>query len=87
MAKEEMNPQAAMFVLRTFDGLINTSMLLKKNKEGGDTSPEMNILLTDFHNAVDLACEALALMQDSYVDIEEEGGHNDGRGKTGSGDN
>ena len=86
MAKEEMNPQQAMFVLRTFNGLINTSLLLKKDKDGEEMSSEMKSIMSRFNDAVDLACEALALMSDNYVDIEE-GGHNDGRGKTGSGDN
>lgn len=84
MAKEEMNPVQAMFVLRTVDGLMNTSLML--NRDGNKTSPELKMLFSQLHSAVDLACEALAVMNDSYIDIEK-GGKDDGRGKTSSGDN
>ena len=84
MAKEEMNPVQAMFVLRTFDGLMQTSKMLNKNSE--KKSPELDMLFSQMHSAVDLACEALAVMNDSYIDIEK-GGNDDGRGKTSSGDN
>ena len=84
MAKEEMNPVQAMFVLRTIDGLMNTSLMLNRN--GEKASPELKILFSQMHSAVDLACEALAVMNDSYIDIEK-GGNDDGRGKTSSGDN
>jgi len=86
MAKEEMSPVQAMFVLRTFDGLMHTSFILNKNKEGEKKSPELEILFSQLHSAVDLACESLAMMNDSYIDIEK-GGKDDGRGKTSSGDN
>lgn len=84
MAKEEMNPVQAMFVLRTVDGLMNTSLMLNRN--GEKSSPELKMLFSQLHSAVDLACEALAVMNDSYIDIEK-GGNNDGRGKASSGDN
>ena len=84
MAKEEMNPVQAMFVLRTIDGLMNTSLMLNRN--GEKPSPELKILFSQLHSAVDLACEALSVMNDSYIDIEK-GGNDDGRGKTSSGDN
>lgn len=84
MAKEEMNPVQAMFVLRTIDGLMNTSLML--NRDGNKSSPELKLLFSQMHSAVDLACEALAVMNDSYIDIEK-GGNDDGRGKTSSGDN
>lgn len=84
MSKEEMNPVQAMFVLRTVDGLMNTSLML--NRDGKAPSPELKLLFSQLHSAVDLACEALAVMNDSYIDIEK-GGNNDGRGKTSSGDN
>lgn len=84
MSKEEMNPVQAMFVLRTVDGLMNTSLMLNRN--GEKSSPELKLLFSQLHSAVDLACEALAVMNDSYIDIEK-GGNNDGRGKTSSGDN
>ncbi len=84
MSKEEMNPVQAMFVLRTVDGLMNTSLML--NRDGEKSSPELKMLFSQLHSAVDLACEALAVMNDSYIDIEK-GGSNDGRGKTDSGNN
>lgn len=84
MSKEEMNPVQAMFVLRTVDGLMNTSLML--NRDGNKSSPELKLLFSQMHSAVDLACEALAVMNDSYIDIEK-GGKDDGRGKTSSGDN
>lgn len=84
MSKEEMNPVQAMFVLRTIDGIMNTSLMLNKYSE--KITPELKTLLSQFHSAVDLACEGLAMMNDSYIDIEE-GGKDDGRGKTSSGDN
>ena len=84
MSKEEMNPVQAMFVLRTVDGLMNTSLMLNRN--GEKSSPELKMLFSQLHSAVDLACEALAVMNDSYIDIEK-GGNDDGRGKTSSGDN
>ena len=84
MSKEEMNPVQAMFVLRTVDGIMNTSLMLNGN--GEKASPELKTLFSQLHSAVDLACEALAVMNDSYIDIEK-GGNDDGRGKTSSGDN
>ena len=84
MAKEEMNPVQAMFILRTVDGIMNTSLML--NKGGDRITPELKTLLSQLHSAVDLACEALAVMNDSYIDIEK-GGKDDGRGKTSSGNN
>ena len=84
MSKEEMNPVQAMFVLRTVDGLMNTSLMLNRNDER--VSPELKLLFSQLHSAVDLACEALSVMNDSYIDIEK-GGNNDGRGKASSGDN
>ena len=84
MAKEEMNPVQAMFVLRTIDGLMNTSLML--NRDSNKPSPELKLLFSQIHSAVDLACEALAVMNDSYIDIEK-GGNDDERGKTSSGNN
>ena len=85
MSKEEMNPVQAMFVLRTIDGLMNTSLMLNRDNSN-KPSPELKLLFSQIHSAVDLACEALAVMNDSYIDIEK-GGNDDGRGKTSSGDN
>ena len=82
--RKKIWPCRAMFVLRTVDGLMNTSMML--NRDGNKSSPELKLLFSQLHSAVDLACEALAVMNDSYIDIEK-GGNDDGRGKTGSGDN
>lgn len=84
MSKKEMSPQAAMFTLRAMEGLLSISMKSRKVEE--ETGDALAIFVSEIHEAVDLACEALAVMNDSYIDIEK-GGNDDGRGKTSSGDN
>ena len=83
-SKKEMSPQEAMFTLRAMDGFLSISM--KSRNSDGETSDALTMFVSEMHEAIDMACTALALMGDNSVEIEE-GGHNDGRGKTGSGDN
>lgn len=83
-SKKEMSPQAAMFTLRAMEGFLSISMR-SRNSEG-ETSDVLNMFVSEMHEAIDMACTALALMGDNSVEIEE-GGSNDGRGKTDSGDN
>lgn len=82
MSKKEMSPQAAMFTLRALEGFMSIAI---RSKDDGVSQP-MESFVDDIHEAVDMACSALALMGDNSVEIEE-GGNDDGRGKTSSGDN
>ena len=84
MSKKEMSPQAAMFTLRAIEGLLSISM--KSRKVEDETGDALAIFVSEMHEAIDMACTALALMGDNCVEIEK-GGNDDGRGKTSSGDN
>lgn len=84
MAKEEMSPQAAMFTLRAMEGFLSIAM--RSRNSDGETSESLNMFVSEMHEAIDMACTALSLMGDNSVEIEE-GGNDDGRGKTGSGNN
>lgn len=84
MSKKEMSPQAAMFTLRAMEGFLSIAM--KSRKVENETGDALAIFVSDMHEAIDMACTALSLMGDNSVEIEE-GGKDDGRGKTSSGDN
>lgn len=84
MSKKEMSPQAAMFTLRAMEALLSISM--KSRKVEDETGNALGMFVDDMHEAIDMACTALALMGDNCVEIEK-GGKDDGRGKTSSGNN
>lgn len=84
MSKKEMSPQAAMFTLRAMEGFLSIAMRSRNSED--KSSDALGMFVDDMHEAIDMACTALAVMGDNSVEIEE-GGKDDGRGKTSSGDN
>ena len=84
MSKKEMSPQAAMFTLRAMEGLLSIAMRPRNSED--KSSDALGMFVDDMHEAIDMACTALAVMCDNSVEIEE-GGKDDGRGKTSSGNN
>lgn len=83
-SKKELTPVQAAFTLRALEGFM--SIALRSKADEGEVSQPMESFVNDLHEAVDMACTALLMMGDNSLDIEE-GGRNDRRGKTSSGDN